>query len=318
MLFRVFLIISHHKWPIGAAFIVCRPSCFVLIHKFITMKRFLTLIIALVCVSAWSMADDLRVMSFNVRYDNPDDKSNNWQYRRDRVADAINFYDADIVGTQEVLQNQLDDLKLRLPAYKMVGVAREDGATKGEYAALWYKPERFELVDSGNFWLSATPEEVGSLGWDGACVRIATWARLRDRSTGRELMALNTHLDHVGTVARREGVTLILERVAAMRGDLPVVVTGDFNSTPDSDVVAHITGKDVPGHLTDTRTASPLTYGPSWTYHEFGNLPVSERSLIDYVFIGGPLTARSYGVLAETNNGLWLSDHCPVLVNLIW
>ena len=317
MFFRGFLIISHHNGrPVTISAAIDLQIVFT--YQFITMKRFLILFFALVCVSAWSMADSLRVMSFNVRYDNPGDKSNNWQYRRDRVADAINFYDADIVGTQEVLQNQLDDLKLRLPAYRMVGVGREDGASQGEYAALWYKPERFELVDSGNFWLSATPEVAGSMGWDGACVRIATWARLRDRATGRELLALNTHLDHVGTVARREGVTLILDRVAKMRGDLPVVATGDFNSTPDSDVIAHITGKDVPGHLTDTRTASPLVYGPSWTYHEFGNLPVGERSLIDYVFISGPLSTRSYGVLAETNNGLWLSDHCPVLVNLGW
>lgn len=261
---------------------------------------------------------NLKVMSFNVRYDNPADSLDNWKYRRDRVAQAIEFYGADIVGTQEVLHNQLEDLKSRLTDYAMVGVGREDGRQQGEYAALWYRTERLELSDSGNFWLSQTPEVAGSMGWDGACVRIATWARLRDRDTGRELLALNTHLDHVGVAARREGISLILERVNAMRGDLPVVVTGDFNSTPDSDVVAHITGASEPGHLTDTRTASPIVYGPDWTYHGFGQLPENERTLIDYIFIGGPLKVKSYGVLAETLNGRWLSDHCPILATMNW
>lgn len=257
-------------------------------------------------------------MSFNVRYDNPADSLDNWAYRRERVAQAINFYAADIVGTQEVLHNQLKYLKSQLKDYGVVGVGRDDGAEKGEYAALWYRTDRFDLVKSGNFWLSETPDVKGSLGWDGACVRIATWARLRDKATGRELLALNTHLDHVGVTARREGITLILDSVSAMRGDLPVVVTGDFNSTPESDVVAHITGESTPNHLTDTRTASPLVYGPAWSYHEFGRLPEKEKVLIDYVFIGGPLTVKSYGVLAETLNGRWLSDHCPVLATMIW
>lgn len=261
---------------------------------------------------------DLKVMSFNVRYDNPADKENNWKFRVDRVANAIMFYDADIVGTQEVLYNQLTDLKERVKGYRVLGVGREDGKRQGEYAALWYKSERFELVDSGNFWLSQTPDVAGSLGWDGACVRIATWAMLRDRRSGRELLAMNTHLDHVGVEARREGVALILDRIGRMRGDLPVVLTGDFNSTPDSDVVARITGDSVPNHLIDTREVSPLVYGPAWSYHEWGSLPEGKRTLIDYVFIGGPLTVKSYGVLSETDNGRWLSDHCPVIATMVW
>ena len=201
---------------------------------------------------------ELKVMSFNIRYDNPGDSLNNWKFRADRVADAILFYNADVVGTQEVLSNQLADLKERISdRYGMVGVGREDGKEQGEYAALWYKKDRFELCDSGNFWLSQTPEVAGSMGWDGACVRIASWAVLRDKESAKELLALNTHLDHVGQVARREGITLILDRVRELRGDRPVVVTGDFNSTPESDVVAHITGDSIPGHLTNTRTASP-------------------------------------------------------------
>jgi len=279
--------------------------------------RICTLIIAVaVSVAQTLSAQPLKVMSFNVRYDNPADASNNWQYRRDRVADAINFYDADVVGTQEVLKNQLDDLKVRLPRYGMVGVGREDGKTQGEYAALWYKSDKFSVVDSGNFWLSETPEVAGSMGWDGACVRVATWAVLRDKITGAEIFALNTHLDHVGEIARREGVTLILDKVHELSGGRPTVVTGDFNSTPDSDVVAHVTGSDIKHHLIDSRAASPLVYGPAWSYHDYFNLPYAERVLIDYVFVSDNVTVKSYGVLAETDGDAFLSDHCPVLVNL--
>lgn len=289
------------------------------------MKKIFLLLLPLIASSCGNNADkasqtpsDLKVMSFNIRYDNPADSANNWQYRRDRVADAIKFYDADIVGTQEVLHNQLEDLKARLPEYAMVGVGREDGKQLGEYAALWYKTDRFQPVDSGNFWLSATPETAGSLGWDGACVRIASWAILRDRADSKELLALNTHLDHVGVEARREGVTLILNRVSTLRGDRPAVITGDFNSSPDSDVIAHITGSDTPGSLTHTRAVAPIVYGPYWSYHEFGELPYSSRPLIDYIFITGALSVKSYGVLAETNADGYLSDHCPVLANLVW
>ena len=157
--------------------------------------------------------EPVNVMSFNIRYDNPEDSLDNWQYRKDRAANAIRFYDVDILGTQEVLHNQLEDLKQRLPEYGVIGVGREDGKEKGEYSALWYKKDRFNLLDSGYFWLSETPEVAGSKGWDGACERIASWAKLQDKVSGKEFFALNTHLDHVGVAARREGISLMLDKV---------------------------------------------------------------------------------------------------------
>ena len=128
--------------------------------------------------------EPVNVMSFNIRYDNPEDSLDNWQYRKDRAANAIRFYDVDILGTQEVLHNQLEDLKQRLPEYGVIGVGREDGKEKGEYSALWYKKDRFNLLDSGYFWLSETPEVAGSKGWDGACERIASWAKLVRMESG--------------------------------------------------------------------------------------------------------------------------------------
>lgn len=256
------------------------------------------------------------IMSFNIRYDNPEDSLDNWQYRKDRAAKAIHFYDADILGTQEVLHNQLEDLKQRLPEYDVIGVGREDGKEKGEYSALWYKKDRFTLLDSGYFWLSETPEVAGSKGWDGACERIASWAKLKDNASGKEIFALNTHLDHVGVVARREGVSLILDRVAELSNGLPVVVTGDFNAEPESDVIKHVTDTSNPKHLIDSRSVAPLVYGPSWSWHDFGKLPYDRRPLIDYVFVNNGIEVLKYGVLAETENEAFMSDHAPVLVTV--
>ncbi|MCI5581593.1 MAG: endonuclease/exonuclease/phosphatase family protein [Phocaeicola plebeius] len=286
------------------------------------MKKWTFLVAPLLAVAcsggqqAASMDEPIDVMSFNVRYDNPGDSLNNWRFRKDRVANAIRFYDAEIVGTQEVLHGQLLDLQQRLPEYGVVGVGREDGKEKGEYSALWYKKDRFEVIDSGNFWLSETPEVAGSKGWDGACERIAAWARLKDKTTGKVILALNTHLDHVGEVARREGVALVLDRAEALGEGARIVVTGDFNAGPESEVIRQVTDTAQPKHLTDARTVSPIVYGPDWTFHDFGRWPQEKRERIDYVFLGEGWKVTRYGVLAELDNEAYLSDHNPVLVTI--
>ena len=260
--------------------------------------------------------EPVNVMTFNVRYDNPDDSLNNWNYRKDRVANAIHFYDADIVGTQEVLHNQMEDLRQRLPGYESIGVGREDGKEAGEYSALWYRADRFTAKESGWFWLSETPEVAGSKGWDGACERIATWAKLQDKLTGKELFVMNTHLDHVGVAARREGVKLVLDKIQELGGDLPVILTGDFNAEPESDVIKQVTDTADPEHLTDARTVADLVYGPNWTFHDFGSIPYEHRERIDYIFVKNGLEVLKYGILAETEGDAYLSDHAPVLVSV--
>ena len=260
--------------------------------------------------------EPVNVMTFNVRYDNPDDSLNNWNYRKDRVANAIRFYDADIVGTQEVLHNQMEDLRQRLPGYESIGVGREDGKEAGEYSALWYRADRFTAKESGWFWLSETPEVAGSKGWDGACERIATWAKLQDKLTGKELFVMNTHLDHVGVAARREGVKLVLDKIQELGGNLPVILTGDFNAEPESDVIKQVTDTADPEHLTDARTVADLVYGPNWTFHDFGSIPYEHRERIDYIFVKNGLEVLKYGILAETEGDAYLSDHAPVLVSV--
>ncbi len=287
----------------------------------INMKKNL-LILLLPFLVSWTTpkqdveVNGINVMTFNIRYDNPDDSLNNWKYRKENAANAIRFYDVDILGTQEVLHNQLVDLKNFLPGYEALGVGRKDGKEGGEYSALWFKKNRFSLIKSGYFWLSQTPNVPGSLGWDGACERIATWAILKDKRTSKSVFALNTHFDHVGKVARRESVKLILNNISKISKGLPVIVTGDFNAEPSSSVVKSLTDTNDAEHLTDSRTASPLIYGPAWSFHDFGNIPLNERSLIDYIFVRNGVRVLKYGVLAEMNNSTFLSDHAPVLIRI--
>lgn len=264
---------------------------------------------------------DIKVMSFNIRYDNPGDASRGegWDTRRDAVANLIIESNADIVGTQEVLSHQYSDLKQRLKNYEVVGCGRDDGKKAGEYEALWFRTDKFEKIDTGNFWLSETPEIAGSLGWDGACVRMASWALLRHKESGKKILAINTHLDHVGAVARREGVNLILEKLKTLAPGIPAVVTGDFNSGPASAPVKHITDRTLPFHLVDSRKIAHRTEGPQWTFHDFDRQPLTDRLIIDYIFVTPGVKIDSYEIIPTTpsaENSFNISDHNAVMVSI--
>ena len=252
------------------------------------------------------------VMSFNIRLDHVADSLNNWKYRKDVAAQMITYYAPDVVGMQEVLKNQLDDLKNRLPQYTVLGVGRADGKEKGEYCSLFYKTDRFDLVKSGNFGLSEMPDSIGIKGWDAACERIVTWAVLKDKVSGKELAAFNTHFDHIGKVARRESAVLLLAKIREIASDLPVVITGDFNGTVDSDPISVLTE----GGMQNTYSTSDVVYGPAWSFHDFGRIPVEERQLIDFIFVNGQVVANKFRVIADKPDNVYLSDHAPILANL--
>lgn len=266
-------------------------------------------LLAAVAFTACGSATSLSVMTFNMRYDNPEDGQNNWRFRRERIAGVIKAQEVDVLGTQELLSNQFNDLSGLLTGYQGVGVGRLDGAESGEYCAVFFRKDRFTLLDSGTFWLSETPEVVGSLGWDGACERIATWVVLRDRD-GRELFFIDTHLDHVGQVARDEGVSLLMKRIETLSGGRPVILTGDFNSEPGSSVVAHVQ-KD--GVLHDAKAIAAQRSGTDWSFSDFGQIPEAERPLLDYIFVSGDIEAVRYEVLPDTFDGGYVSDHAPVM-----
>lgn len=276
-------------------------------------------IITIACGEVKNQVDSLaefNVMTYNIRYDNPDDSLNNWKYRKERVVNSILFYDADILGTQEVLHNQMEDLRESLPGYESIGVGREDGKEKGEYSALFYKKSRFSVIDAGYFWLSETPDVAGSKGWDAAIERIASWAKLKDEKSGKNFLALNTHFDHVGQIARRESVNLILNRLSVLADGLPIILMGDFNAKPESEVIKQIIDTTNENHLIDSRSISPVVYGPEWSFHAFGRIPYDKRSLIDYIFVSKGIEVLRYGVLAETENDEFLSDHAPVIASV--
>ncbi len=279
-------------------------------------KLFYFLAVIVLLASCNSKPIDLNVMSFNIRYDNPDDSLNNWQYRKDVAAKTIKSQNADIVGTQEVLVNQLNDLKSRLPEYNAIGVGREDGIEKGEYSAILYKKDRFKEIKSGYFWLSETPEVAGSKGWDGACERIATWAILEDISSKKQLFFINTHLDHVGKIARQEGVTLLLSRANALANGLPIIMTGDFNATPESDVIKHVTDVNSPEHLIHSKDIAVEKSGTDWTFHGFGKVPMERREFIDYVFVSKGIKVAKHNVLPEKLDDIFISDHSVVVAQI--
>lgn len=253
--------------------------------------------------------------TFNIRYDNPDDQENNWKFRKDRVATFIQQEKLDIVGMQEVLHNQLEDLKTRLPEYAEVGIGREDGKQQGEYAPIFYRKDRFKLLDSNTFWLSQYPDSVGFIGWDGACTRIATWAKLEDKSTGKIFLAVNTHMDHVGVEARRKGALLIIKRIQDIVGNRPAVLTGDFNVNDKSEAYQTLTTNDFV--LKDAYKTADVKEGVSYTFHDFEKVPMNEREKIDFIFVTPQIKVNRSWIPKENADGKGLlSDHNPQLATL--
>ena len=287
------------------------------------MKKTLTIIISFVlcCIliaSATAAAEEtaLRIMSFNIRYDNPGDGDDAWPNRRDMAASMIRFHGADIAGLQEALKHQVDDLAERLPEYGWFGVGRDDGREAGEYMAVFYRRDRFELLEQSTFWLSETPEKPG-MGWDAACNRVVTWGHFRDRITGKTFYHFNTHFDHRGETARRESAKLLLARIGAIAGDTPLTVTGDFNAPPSSEPIVIITSGlagDASSKLIDSRAVSRNGHhGPSGTWSGFTSAGKSGDEPIDYVFVRNGVAVTLHGTLSDTFDGRFPSDHMPVL-----
>jgi endonuclease/exonuclease/phosphatase family metal-dependent hydrolase len=260
----------------------------------------------------------LRVMTFNLRYDNPGDGVNAWPNRKDRVAALIRYHQADLVGVQEALASQLVDLDGRLPEYSRVGVGRADGGTQGEFSAIFYRTDRLRVEESGTFWLSPTPEIAGSKGWDAAIERIVTWARVRDRRTGCRWLHLNTHFDHVGEVARAESARLIRQRLRSLAGDGAVVLTGDLNTDP-TQLPYRILTRDTLDQslppLTDAFAASTSgSYGPTGTWNAFTAIDPNRR--IDYIMVSAPIIVDVHAILSDRWDDRFPSDHLPVLAAL--
>ncbi|CAF0718859.1 unnamed protein product [Adineta steineri] len=257
-----------------------------------------------------------RVMSYNIRMDTPADGENQWVRRRDRVFRLIQYYQPDLIGIQEALPHQIGDLVSAFPIYGWYGVGRDDGKRQGEFSAILYRLDIFERQNQGTFWLSKTPDVPGSKGWDAALPRICSWVLLHDRRTNQKVCHFNTHLDHVGKTARREGARLIASRIHQIAGSkIPTVLTGDFNAGPESDAYRTIVTHSP---LRDAKLITKAPHdGPQGTWSTF-NARNTIGGRLDYIFV----SPQHFQVLHHshstyTENQKYPSDHLPVLANIM-
>lgn len=278
-------------------------------------KTFLFTLFALLllCLTALSCgtghSPDIRVMTFNIRLSPSDDfdGDNCWNKRREAVIRMISESNPDLFGIQEGIIHQVNYMEENLPGYGRYGVCRDDGLERGEANAIFWRKDRFGLVKCDTYWLSETPDTV-SLGWDGACRRIVTWAQLRDRESGRSIWFFNTHFDHVGKVAREEAGKLIVERMKEIVPDGDVIfLTGDFNANWDNTILEPIRGM-----LQNCRETAPVTDNRN-TFNNWGKVPAEgEDEIIDHIFYRG-VGAERYELLTGDYGAAFVSDHWPVL-----
>ncbi|WP_164100855.1 endonuclease/exonuclease/phosphatase family protein [Candidatus Laterigemmans baculatus] len=262
----------------------------------------------------------IRLLTYNIRYGSARDGEDAWPARQDSVARALR--EADVVGLQEVEVDQLRYLERALPEFRFIGVGRTDGKEAGEFSPLAVRTSRFKTLQSGTFWLSPTPEQIGSRGWDAQLPRIATWAVIEDLRSGGSWGIINTHFDHVGSEARRQSGRLIRERTGTFPATSPVVVLGDLNAGPDSPPLQALTAPpaaDPPSgsrQLYDARsvTTTPPA-GPTGTWNGFREIDPDKR--IDHILVSSNVRVESYEVLdPRTPAGRFASDHLPIEVVL--
>ena len=268
------------------------------------MKRFFISVLLLMA-AVMSLSAQMFVGSYNIRLKLSDDsvRGDVWTKRCQVICDQVNFMSPDIFGTQEVLHSQLLDMLPRLDGYDYIGVARDDGKTAGEYAAIFYKRDRLRLLDYGNFWLSETPDRPG-LGWDAACVRICTWGKFaKQTATDDEAFYFfNLHMDHVGVVARREAAKLIVSKIRDIAKGATVIVTGDFNVDQNDEIYSIFTDS---GLLRDSYQEARLRFAENGTFNSF-DTDLYTDSRIDHIFVSPALRVESYGVLT---NSYWVPDN---------
>ena len=266
----------------------------------------------LIALSFLTSAQELSLMTYNIRYATVNDGENQWEKRKEYVSEQLLFYAPDIFGIQEGLADQVGYLDESLVTYAFVGVGRDDGKSRGEYCAIFYNKDKFQLLGQHTFWLSETPGKV-SKGWDAAYERICTYAFFMDKITGNNFWVFNTHFDHIGEVAREKSVKLIVETIKEVNKDeFPVFILGDFNLNEKSKAIQYLSS-----HYNDARKVSTgKPFGPLGTFTGFEfHEPVKDR--IDYIFCSKELiSVKKYGVLTDSKEARYPSDHFPVIIQV--
>jgi endonuclease/exonuclease/phosphatase family metal-dependent hydrolase len=263
----------------------------------------------------------LHIVTFNIRYDNPNDGKNRWEARIPVVESYLTKEAPDIMGMQEVVHRQIVDLQDMLPEYDYVGTGREDGKEGGEYSPIFYRKENFNLIDHSQFWLSETPDVPGSKGWDAAITRVVTWAKFEDRESGKIFYAFNTHFDHRGAEARQRSADLMSEKISGIAGESPVVVTGDFNIRKQHPTLGNALYYNLMGTFRDNNSLvnseyvsrAPVTTGGLTSTGFSPEWPNREGYAIDYIFVSEHFQVDSYQVDRVMEGDVFISDHWPVV-----
>ena len=276
------------------------------------IRRFIfTLMAAALLLPQLSYGQEIKVMSYNIRLGSGEDGTNSWQFRAPLTLEMLEDQVPDIFGVQEALGYQVDFIKEFTKDYECVGVGREDGKKDGEHMSIFWNKKNIKLLKWGTFWLSETPNKP-SKGWDAACYRTATWALMKDKKTGKKFYFVNTHLDHVGKEAQKNGLALIVDKIAEINPDgLPMVLTGDFNVKPNDPSL-----KDLDARMKCTRKVAAKTDNHH-TYNGWGK--ASTDMVIDYIYISGFSACSEYQTVTKKYSGrTFVSDHYPIISRLVF
>ena len=274
------------------------------------MKQIVTSII-LILTFASTTAQNVKVMSYNIRLDVASDGENRWDNRKDMLTAQVLKLSPDFMGVQEALPQQIDYLNSNLKGYKYIGVGRDDGKRDGEFSAIFYNASQYKMLQQSTFWLSETPDKA-SFGWDAACRRVCTYGLFENSKTKKKILIFNTHFDHIGDIARINSARMILAKIKEVNTEnLPFALTGDFNFEDDSESI-----KLLGAELSDTKNVAKKVSGPIATFNNFKtDEPTTKR--IDYIFVTkNGVDVINYKVIEELKSNRYPSDHFPVYVEL--
>lgn len=256
-------------------------------------------------------ADELKVMSYNIRMGTANDGTNSWNFRCPATIDMLNELKPDIFGVQEAMDFQIQFIDEYCSDYKHVGVGRDDGKKKGEHMSIFWNKKRISLLKWGTFWLSETPD-IPSMGWDAHCFRTATWALMKDKKTGNKFYFINTHLDHAGKEAQKNGLKLIVDRLDGINPQgYPMILTGDLNIKPDNPALVELDTR-----MQSTRKIAPVTDN----FNTFNSWSIKPSDMIiDYIYVSGFGSCTEYKtVKRKYAEKPFVSDHYPIVSTLVF
>lgn len=260
--------------------------------------------------------DFLEVISFNARYAGGGDGVNSWSNRVPLIKTYFEENQPDVIGMQEVLPGQLEDLTKLLPEYEFVSAGRSDGKTKGEACPVFYREDLFNKIESGHFWLSETPGEPGSMDWDTHFPRIVTWVHLVSKISGKDFFIFNTHFSHISEEARVKSADMLLKQIGERSGEKPVILTGDFNTPKGSQPYNRlIKGGEHEIQLSNAEKLAQTTYNGEITYNAFD--PEYTGSRIDFIFVSSHFEVRMHAVDEIKKDSVFISDHYPVRADVV-